>query len=41
VLSDREKARKKHQWNKTASYLKNGVFRITNPNALAGAGKYE
>jgi hypothetical protein len=41
VLSDREKPRKKHQWNKTASYLKNGVFRITNPNALAGAGKYE
>lgn len=41
VLSDRGKSRKKMLWSKTAGYLKNGVFRIINPNALAGAGKYE
>ncbi|WP_295624827.1 hypothetical protein [uncultured Nitrosomonas sp.] len=41
VLSDRNQLRKKMQWHKTENFLKNGVFHITNPNALAGAGKYE
>ncbi|GKS69522.1 hypothetical protein W03_15260 [Nitrosomonas sp. PY1] len=41
VLLDRNKSKKGTHWRKTANYLENGVFRIINPNALAGAGKYE
>ncbi|MFZ1852836.1 MAG: hypothetical protein WAU15_11590 [Nitrosomonas sp.] len=41
VLSDRGKSRERMIWNKTAGYLRDGVFRITNPNALAGVGKYK
>ena len=41
ILSDRSKPRHKNQWNRTSTYLKNGVFKVMNSKATAGPGKYK
>lgn len=41
VLSDRSKSAHKNQWNRTSTYLSNGVFKVINAKATAGPGKYE